>query len=254
MKKQNTNLTTEAPETITNPFDGLTATTTTTSTRKLAFTSVLQDKARSLSTELIRKAGGNPELAPLASTMLEAKTPESLLAFINAGIDAQTMAEASRVLDGCPEDDLPKMLESQRSNRSKAKRTGLVSMPKLIDYVASMVGELLIREKTGKAYNANAGKLETDHLVLAQDSELLTKRINSLASKKSRLTKLATYDEDAKKELDAVERELHELRALRPNKTHTTVKSVSLTDLKQALANMSEAERASLLEAMQSIG
>jgi len=250
MKKQNTNLnTTEA--TVINPFESLNAVSVVQAgTRKLAYTGVLQEKARSMTTELIRKAGGDAKLAPLANTMLADKTPESLLAFITEGIPSEQMTEASKVLDGCPDDDLPKMLESQRSNRSKAKRTGLVAMPKVIDYVASMVGELLIRERTGKAY-ASTGKLATDHEVLAADQDQLVKRINSLASKKSRLSKLATYDANAKSELDAVEAELQELRALRPNKTKTTVKSVKLEDIKSALAAMSDEERESLIALMQ---
>lgn len=250
MKKQNTNLnTTEA--TVINPFESLSAVSAgQAGTRKLAYTGVLQDKARSLTTELIRKAGGDAKLAPLANAMLADKTPESLLAFITEGIPSEQMTEASKVLDGCPDDDLPKMLESQRSNRSKAKRTGLVAMPKVIDYVASMVGELLIRERTGKAY-ASTGKLPTDHDELAADQETLVKRINSLASKKSRLTKLAAYDAKAKAELDAVEAELQELRALRPNKTKTTVKSIKLDDVKAALAAMSDEEKASLIALMQ---
>ena len=243
------NKSTETP--VVNPFESLAAVTTTQSgTRKLAFTGVLQDKARAMTTDLIRRAGGDAELAPLANQMLKDKTPESLLAFITKGIGAADLTEAAKVLDGCPEDDLPKMLESQRSNRSKAKRTGLAAMPKVIDYVASMVGELLIREKTGKAYAAT-GKLETDHEALAADQDQLVKRINSLASKKSRLTKLAAYDATAKSELEAVEAELQELRALRPNKTKTTVKSVSITDVKAALAAMSDEEKASLLALMQ---
>lgn len=236
---------------VVNPFESLTAVSTTSAgTRKLAYTGVLQDKARAMTTDLIRRAGGDAQLAPMANAMLEDKTPESLLAFINAGIDAGTMTQASLVLDGCPEDDLPKMLESQRSNRSKAKRTGLTAMPKVIDYVASMVGELLIRERTGKAY-ATTGKLPTDHDELAADQETLVKRINSLASKKSRLTKLAAYDAKAKAELDEVEAELQELRALRPNKTKMTVKSIKLDDVKAALAAMSDEEKASLLALMQ---
>lgn len=240
-----------AETTVVNPFENLTAVTTTQSgTRKLAYTAVLQDKARAMTTDLIRRAGGDATLAPLANAMLADKTPESLLAFINAGIDAESMSAAALVLDGCPADDLPKMLESQRSNRSKAKRTGLTAMPKVIDYVASMVGELLIRERTGKAYSTT-GKLPTDHDTLAADQDALVKRINSLASKKSRLVKLAAYDTAAKAELDAVEAELQDLRALRPNKSKTVVKSIKLDDVKAALAAMSEEEKASLLALMQ---
>ena len=168
--------------------------------------------------------------------MLQDRTPESLLAFITTGLTSEDLTQAATVLDGCPEDDLPKMLESQRSNRSKAKRTGLTAMPKVIDYVSSMVAELLIREKTGKAYNAAGTKLATDHEALAADQDLLTRKINSLASKKSRLNKLAAYDDKAKAELAEVEAELQELRALRPTKTKKTVKSVKLDDLKAGLA------------------
>jgi len=258
MAKRNTNktATTETVQTVVaNPFTELMASATSTGTRKLAYTTALQDKARELAVGLIRATENNPTLAGLATAMLQDKTPDSLLAFITTGLTSEDIKQASTVLDGCPDDDLPKMLESQRSNRSKAKRTGLTAMPKVIDYVTSMIAELLIRERTGKAYNATGTKLPTDHDALAADQETLVKRINSLASKKSRLTKLATYDAKAKAELDEVEAELQELRALRPTKTRKTVKSVKLDDLKAGLAagSISAEDLQALLTAMKAV-
>jgi len=238
-----------------NPFEAFEAAQTGEKTRRLPYTDKLQTKAMELTTDLMRRSVQQPgtevnPLAGLANAALKDWQPESLLAYLNAGLTADTLKQAADVLEGCPEDDLPKMLESQRSNRSKAKRGRKVTA-----YIASMVGELLIRERTGKAYNASGTKLATDHDMLAADQDLLVRRINSLASKKSRLNKLAQYDDNAKAELAAVEQELEELRALRPTKTKKAVKSVKIDDLKAGLAtgSISAADLQALLDAMQAV-
>lgn len=246
------------PTEVVDPFAGLTATASTNrNSKKLPFTQALQDKARGLAIELIDTAKGHPTLAPLANSMLRDKTPEALHAFIKAGIDQDDLYNAAFiVLADCPTDDLPKMLESQRSNRSKAKKTGLTAMTQVVTYVSSMVAELMIRFMTGKAYAVGGGKLETDHAKLAADKEMLTKRINSLASKQSRLRPLAQYDAAAATKLAEVEAELAELRAMRPGKSKTTVKSVSVDQVKAAISSgaIDQATLQALLDMMKANG
>lgn len=234
--------------TNTNLLASLTAGTTT-NTRKLQFTEVLQGRARELTTDLLKRATSDEQLGLLGNQMLRSGTPESLLEFITAGMSADTIKSASELLTACPADELGKMLESQRSNRSKAKKSGLDKMPAVVQYVSSMLAELIIRERSGKAYRAG-GTLPTDHAALRSDPDALVKRINSLASKKSRLSKLAVYDATAAAELANVEAELAELRSYKPSKRTTTVKAPKLDDLKSAIAAMSAEERAQLLAAM----
>ena len=95
-------------------------------------------------------------------------------------------------------------------------------------------------------------ELDTD--ALSGDPEALRRRINSLASKKSRLTKLADYDEKARAELDEVETQLAELRGMRPEKTKTAVtKSVQLKAVREALQSLSAEELEALPEAMREL-
>lgn len=219
------------------------------STRKLQFTECLQSRARELTTDLLKRATTDEQLALRGNQMLRSGTPETLLEFITAGVSADTIKSAAELLAECPADELGKMLESQRSNRSKAKKSGLDKMPVVIQYVSSMLAELIIRERSGKAYRAG-GTLPTDHDQLKADPDALVKRINSLASKKSRLSKLAMYDASAAAELANVEAELAELRSYKPSKRSVTVKAPKLDDLKSAIAAMSAEERAQLIAAM----
>lgn len=131
------------------------------------------------------------------------------------------------------------MLESQRSNRSKAKKAGLrASLANTVAYIAAMYAELIIRSVTGKAYAGSSQTIELDVEALKSDPEALRRKINSLASKRSRLTKLAPYDETARAELEKTEQLLAELRSYRPQVTRTAVKSPSIEELRQALQHL----------------
>lgn len=254
MKKQN-NQSLNTTEVTVNPFDNLTAVATTSSgTRKLAYTDQLQSTAKARAIELT-KACTKPELADKANTMLTTGSVDILLDLIKSVFDESTIKQDAEFMQLATSDELSKMLESQRSNRSKTKRNGLTSMTNVLAFISAMYAELMIRSVTGKAYAASGNKLTDDRSELASNSELLTKKVNSLASKKSRLTKLAVYDAKAKQELEAVEAELAELRALRPSKSTTTTKTKLADEVRAALASLKEDELTpELAELMKKLG
>lgn len=228
--------TTTTPAVPADPFAGLTvASATSGNPRKLAWTDALQTKARELARTLIARGSAQPELREFGQAMLDDACPATLILFITQAVQSSEMVDLVATLTGCPSGDLDRMLESQRSNRSKAKRAGLRVMSNLVTYVASMLGELAIRSVTGKKYSVSGTKLETRHDKLKADATALNKRINSLASKRSRLVKLAPYEARYQEELDEVEKELAELRALRPKKRAETVQSDATLDVKAAL-------------------
>ena len=193
--------------------------------------------------------------ATRTNAMLDSGDAGLLFAELTTFFGQGTLHEAAQVLLGCSEDDLPKMLESQRSNRSKAKKAGVrAKMTTCVAYVTAGLAEMLIRDAMGKPYQGTGRPESLDAAALAGDPEALRRRINSLASKKSRLTKLADYDTKAATELAETENELAELRALRPEKTKTVVsKSAQLATVREALRSLTEEELAALPEAMRAL-
>lgn len=110
--------------TNTNPFEALTSQNTSGAVRRLDYTPALQEKARVRALDIC-KSKMTAEQAAQANTMMDSGNPTDLLALIAMFYDdEQIVTDAHAVLDGCTPDDLPKMLESQRSNRSKAKSLG----------------------------------------------------------------------------------------------------------------------------------
>lgn len=227
-----------------NPFNFAAEVSTETKTRRLDFTPALQDTARARATDLVKLVSTERlDLADLANKMMDTGAPTDLLELIRAVYDDEKIKADAAVLDDCPDEQLAKMLESQRSNRSKAKRAGLrVKLSNTVAYIAAMYAELLIREKTGKSYNGTNRQTELDYDQLATDTDMLGRKINSLASKKSRLTKLAQYDEAAKAALEETEAELARLRSLRPTTTKSVVKSMDINTLREVLSKLDESE------------
>ena len=255
--KTNTTTKTETSNIFTFAED--TSPVASTGTRRLDYTPVLQEKARGMALDYIKtvstKAGVDAELATRTNAMLDSGDAGLLFAELTTCFSQDTLHEAAQVLLGCSEDDLPKMLESQRSNRSKAKKAGVrTKMTTCVAYVTAGLAEMLIRDAMGKPYQGTGRPESLDAAALAGDPEALRRRINSLASKKSRLTKLADYDTKAATELAETENELAELRALRPEKTKTVVsKSAQLATVREALRSLTEEELAALPEAMRAL-
>lgn len=244
--------------TANNPFAFATEELSTSSAvRRLDYTPVLQEKARAMATELIKTVADkqDAELIAKANQMMDTGSAETLFGLVQDVFGDERIVEASQVLLGCAEDDMPKMLESQRSNRSKAKKAGIRSkMTNCVTYVSAGIAEMLLRQAMGKPYHGTGRTTELDTEALTGDPEALRRRINSLASKKSRLSKLADYDVKARAELDEVEAQLAELRGLRPEKSKTVVaKSVQLKAVREALQSLSAEELDALPEAMREL-
>lgn len=241
-----------------NPFAFATEELSTSSAiRRLDYTPALQEKARAMATELIKTVADrqDAELIEKANQMMDTGSAETLFSLVQDVFGDEAIVEASQVLQGCAEDDMPKMLESQRSNRSKAKKAGIRSkMTNCVAYVSAGIAEMLLRQAMGKPYQGAGRNTELDTEALTGDPEALRRRINSLASKKSRLSKLANYDEKARAELDEVEAQLAELRGMRPDKSKTVVtKSVQLKAVREALQSLSAEELEALPESMREL-
>lgn len=247
--------------TVTNPFEFVETAVEDKKSRRLDYTPALQEKARGRAVELIKTVGSTRmDLTDQANAMMDSGDAGALIQLIEAVYPHEVWTEdAAEVLEGCPDEELSKMLESQRSNRSKAKKAGLrTKLVNTVAYISAMYAELLIRERTGKAYvstgRGSSGE-ELDLEKLAADPDALKRKINSLASKKSRLSKVAPYDEEASKALEQTEKDLAELRALRPTPSRTVVKSIPIEELRKALGMLNPDEvPAEILELMKKIG
>lgn len=243
MKNDKTTTTATTETQSNNPFAFAEDLNVESKTRKLDFTPALQNMARTRVTDLIKLVSTERnDLADLANSMMDSGNPTLAIELISAIYDNDQIAADAAVLDGCPDDELGKMLESQRSNRSKSKKSGLrVKLANTVTYLSAMYAELMIRSKTGKPYSGSQS-VALDYDALQADPEMLGKKINSLASKRSRLTKLAAYDESAKAELTETEEELAKLRAMRPTTSRTVVKSLNIDQLREALSKLDKSE------------
>lgn len=223
-------------ETVINPFANLDSSSTTTSgTRKFDWTPQLQTISQQRANELVSRTQTEKDLADQATKMLQGSTND-LIELINQAYTVKVIADDAEFLKAASSDELDGMLESQRSNRSKSKSKGLTKMAIILTYISSMYAELLIRETTGKPYQSNL----TTELFVSDDRDAITRKIKSLQSKQSRLSKLAAYDTRAAAELADVKAEISRLNALRGTKvvSTTTVKSPEVSELREALAKL----------------
>jgi len=202
-------------------------------TRKLAYTDTLINTASSKAHNLMTEGCSTDELKALANKMLEGN-PSDLVSLIQAVYGDEQIKADAEVLHGCDEDQLKRMLESRRSDRSVAKRKGLrTSAVNCRAYISAMYAELMIREKLGMSYSGTTTASDLDEA----DTDAVERKIRSLQSKQSRLRKLAAYDADAKAELTGVQDEISRLQGLRPDKVvaKSALKDVSVTELRKAL-------------------
>ena len=223
-------------------FSGLEANVTSNNfeSRKLAYTAILIDKAQTMAQELmLTQSTLRPELTDLVKKVLTEGQTNDVIELITL-FYGETIKTASTVLDGCDAEQLDRLLESRRSDRSKTKKKGLTNMLNVKTYLACMIAELIIREKTGKAYSSTT-TVEYDLEALGNDQLALGKKIKSLQSKKCRLAKIAQYDAAAMIELTEVNEEISRLNSLRPNTTNgstTSIKSVQVDQLREIIAGI----------------
>ena len=243
-----------------NPFENLSNVVTNNQARKLSFTPALIDRANQRAQEIMLKGAECPELA---NKVINDGNTSDLLELIRFAIDEQTLAEDAKVLDGCDADQLDRLLESRRSERSKSKKKGLnTSVIVCKTYISAMYAELMIRAKMNKPYTGQPGATQYDIEELAKDQDALERKIASLRSKQSRLKPLAEYDEKAKAELSNVRSEIERLIDLRVgtrSKSKTVVKSVEIDAIREALksidpGSLPEEERDKVLALMAKLG
>ena len=244
-----------------NPFESLTATESKgLESRRLDYTPALIDRANTRASEIMLKGS---EHAELANKVIGEGNTNDLLDLIKATVPEGQIESDAALLEGCDDDQLGRLLESRRSDRSKAKKKGLSSsVVTCKTYISAMYAELMIRAKTGKPYTGAAATQDYDVEQLAADQDALTRKIKSLQSKQCRLGKLADYDAAAKAELDEVKAEiarLNELRVGTRRSSKTVLKDASIDAIRETLksidpATLPEAEQAKFLELMAKIG
>ena len=146
--------------------------------------------------------------------------------------------KASKFLAEVDEDQLSRLLESRRSDRSKAKSKGpRTSVQVAQTFIGSMYAELLVREAWNKPYKSTNQELDFDEL--KEDQDALNRKIRSLQSKKSRLRKTAEFVEADQIALDETEDEIDRLIQLRVGSprvsSKTIIKNASVDELRKAL-------------------
>lgn len=251
-------------KTTNQPFEFSTETDNTASdSRRLDFTPALIDKSNLRASELIMAVTKRPELFEQANTMMDDGNAQDLIDLILTIHGAEQIKADAQLLDGCDENQLSRLLESRRSDRSKAKKKGPRSnMSVCKTYISSMYAELLIRDYWQKPYAGSQAGAEIDYESIKDDQDAITRKIKSLQSKQCRLLPLAKYDESAQIKLEETMAEIARLNALRPNSrvnTKTAIQDVNLTELRASLANLDvsslpEDEQAKILALIEKIG
>lgn len=191
---------------------------------------------------------------------------------IDEALDSGTYASACNLIEAvigtpqcgalteCTDDELSRLLESRRSDRSKTKKKGLrTNVAVMLTYFAAVIAEMSIRAASGKEYVAQSAAATIDVEALALDQEALNKKIRSLQSKQSNLRRALKYipaDTDApeRDELKRVQAQIEELQSRRTSTVKTvSTKVPSAEALKKAIASMSEEEKRALMEQLQAV-
>ena len=216
----------------TNPFMFEQNDTTTNQTRRLDFTPVLIDKSNTRASELMQAVANQPELHDLANKMMTSGDPTDLVNLIKSVFDDETIKADAEILTGCDSEQLGRLLESRRSDRSKTKRKGIANdVITCRTYISCMYAELLIRTQTGKPYT---GAVYTGSDVDTTDLEAIARRVKSLQSKACRLRKTAQYVQADATELAETQLEIARLNSFKPA-TQTTSKATPQLSPEQLL-------------------
>ena len=255
MKHENTTEN-KTNETVSNPFVFDTTSNESKASRKIEFTTQLIAISNSKANEIIRTASQDSELANLANKILDNGEVSDTFNLINQIIPEEIQTEDALFLTDANPDVLDRLLESRRSDRSKAKAKGLrTSMSVCLTYFGSAYAELLVRKAANKPYEASSSNLDEN------DRDAISRKIKSLQSKQSRLSPLAKYDTDKAKELDDVKAEIARLNDLRGTsvKVSSAIKSEDLTVIREALTQvdksaLTEDQQAKLEDLMTKLG
>lgn len=206
--------------------------------RKLDYTPALIGKSNARATELMGIVGKNPELHELANTALDRGETQDVINLIEAVFDEETIKADAQILDGADEEQLGRLLESRRSDRSKAKSKGpRLNVGVCQTFIGSMYAEMLVRLVWNKPFQQTTTEIDYDDL--KEDQDALNRKIRSLQSKQSRLRKTAEFVEADKKELEEVMTEIDRLKSLRTTtgkiSTKTVIRDADAETLREAL-------------------
>lgn len=226
----------------TNPFVFDSVQSDATQSRRLDYTPDLIATANARAQELMVAVGKKPELFDLANKAIDGGNPQDLIDLIQAVYSDETIKSDATLLDGASEDQLSRLLESRRSDRSKSKKKDPRSSALVCrTYISAMYAELMIRDYWNKPYAGSSTGIEVD----PDDLDTINRRIKSLQSKKSRLKKLAEYDTNAQAELQEVEDEIDRLNQFRPNsrqQSRSVVKDLSVDQVRDILLQINPEE------------
>lgn len=240
-KKDTTKTTGTKTKETTNPFD--LSTEVQEGTAQLEMTPQLINLSNQKATELMRQVGQNPELHELANLVLDEGLTVDIIDLIHQVFGTEDIVENAKFLKDADEDQLSRLLESRRSDRSKAKSKGPRSSVQVAQtFIGSMYAELLVRQAWNKPFQPTNQELDLEEL--KEDQDALNRKIRSLQSKKSRLRKTAEFVEEDQKMLAETEDEIERLVALRTGSprvsSKTVIKNADAETLRKALCMLNE--------------
>lgn len=232
-----------------------------TETRRLEFTPVLIDKSNSRAQELMtQQYESRPDLNDLVSRVLQNGDAQSTFELLNEFF-GETISSDATLLSGCDDDQLDRLLESRRSDRSKTKSKGLTNAVNIKNFLAAAYAELMIREFSGKVYKSNtSGAIDIESI--KDDADAIKRKVKSLQSKACRLRKIAPYDETMAQQLRETEEEISRLNELRPTirvSTKTAIKDSEVDAIREALKlldvdSLDDDERLKVMTLIQKLG
>lgn len=204
-----------------------------------------------LALDAIKLASTNPEIGTLAAAV-QSGDHEALVAFIDKAVEVPDKS----MLDGATEDELSRLLESRRSDRSKAKKAGLTTLDTIRRYISAWIAELVIRAASGKAYKAPSTGFSVKDMEGA-DRDTITKKIKSLQSKRCRLNQAyraivaaGAQNAELKNQIDQLDveiKKLNDLRGVQPKAVKATNTVPTNDQLAEYLKSLSPEELQDML-------
>ena len=244
-----------------NPFEFDQAGDIVSNSRKLDLTPQLISISNQRASEIIRYVGHNIEVHELANRVKFEGQASDLFELIDVCVGQETIKSDADFLIGAEDSILDRLLESRRSDRSKSKSKGLTKkIENLHTFISSGYAEMLVRLAWNKPYQVSTTDYSNDDL--ANDQDALNKKIRSLQSKQSRLSKTAPFIPADKKALDEVQTEIERLKDLRVGTTvtgKTVIKSADVDSIREALKlvnveGLGADDQVKLLELMKKLG
>lgn len=252
MSRKTTTNTTSTTEntTVASLFQAATAST---ASRAIPCSTELQAFSQTAGNNIFMQlsASTDAELMQSVAGLLASGDYSDACKLVNQFYTDKQISDSTVFLKDCNTTELDRLLESRRSDRSKARKAGLTTcFPR---FLADVVAEMAIRLASGKAYAVSStGHGTIDVEALAADQVALNKKIRSLQSRISVLRSKGQYapaDWEGFKQIEALKQTVDELMAHRVSTSTRTTKAVTdKRSLADAISNMSTDERAALLE------